>query len=154
MIYIAHRGNTTGPSSLENNPDHIKQALDQGFHVEVDIWYKDGKLYTGHDEPTYEISREFLDWRFWCHCKNFEALEYFTKIHGTGNQFQYFWHDKDDHTLTSNGYIWTDPWCATGENSIAVMPELIDATLSLQHVGKNCRAICSDYVLQIRENAR
>lgn len=153
MIYIAHRGNINGPNVKENHPDHIREALALGFHVEVDVWYLSDGLYLGHDSPMYKVDRDFFDWRFWCHCKNFEALSYFKEIDGTGNQFQYFWHDKDNHTLTSNGYIWTDPNCAVGKNSIAVMPEYVDSTLE-NVKNLNCYGVCSDYVAKIREAIR
>ena len=41
MKYIAHRGNMNGPSALENHPDHIREALQAGFDVEVDTWVID-----------------------------------------------------------------------------------------------------------------
>ena len=57
ITYIAHRGNTEGPSGMENHPDHIAKALDQGYDVEVDVRIIDGEMFLGHDKPQYEVSQ-------------------------------------------------------------------------------------------------
>jgi len=50
MILISHRGNVSGPNpKMENSPLFIQSALEQGFNVEIDVWYKDKKFYLGHD---------------------------------------------------------------------------------------------------------
>ena len=51
-----------------------------------------------------------------------------------------FWHQNDDITLTSKGYIWTYPGKQPIQSSIAVMPELYNDNLT------NCIGICSDHV--------
>ena len=83
MRLIAHRGNTEGRNrDLENHPDYIKSAIDQGFDAEIDIWLVDG-LDLGHNQPQYSIDIDFLfeylD-SLWIHCKNLEAL-YLSLIH-------------------------------------------------------------------------
>ena len=41
MIFIAHRGNTNGPSSKkENSLPYIVSAISNGFDVEIDLWLK------------------------------------------------------------------------------------------------------------------
>ena len=46
MLLISHRGNLFGPDDLlENNPTKVAELVNRGFHVEVDVWSKDGKLY-------------------------------------------------------------------------------------------------------------
>jgi hypothetical protein len=156
MILIAHRGNTVGPNSeKENHPDYILQALQQGFHVEIDAWIINGEVVLGHDAPTYEATNEFLEngrfssanrhfkyrhWlepALWIHCKNFEALndDIFFKSHR-------FFHDQDDFTLTNSGFIWTYPrMLPLAENSIAVMPERV-----LDWGFSEAGGVCSDYV--------
>lgn len=145
MIYIAHRGLYQGPSvEKENHPDQITSAIKLGYHVEVDIRYVNKKLVLGHDEPQYEISEKFLDNRkMWIHCKNIEALHYFTTT--IGEQYNYFWHEDDQFTLTSKKYIWTYPGKTLTDMSIMVMPEYVDNTLDNT---KNviCYGICSDFV--------
>ena len=55
MIHtVAHRGNTGGKTEHENRPVYLSNAARDHF-VEVDVWYVDGKIFLGHDEPTYEV---------------------------------------------------------------------------------------------------
>jgi len=147
MIYIAHRGNYVGESKLENHPDHIKDALRLGFNVEVDVWCDNQQLYLGHDKPIYKIDPDFFDQRFWIHCKNREALDYF--IINSKNVLNYFWHEEDQYTLTSKNYIWAYPGSPLSENSIMVMPEDQDPTLENTKFVE-CYGICSDEVQHIK----
>jgi hypothetical protein len=138
---IAHRGNIDGPSKYENQPRHIQKALDLGYDAEIDIWSIRGKLWLGHDKADYLVDLDFLlrnKERLWIHCKNLEALSYFVSLDPT---FQYFWHEKDDHTLTSNNFIWTYPGKKTTEKSIIVTFEKTLSQENLQVFG-----VCSDYV--------
>ena len=150
MIYIAHRGLFEGPDKhKENHPDQIKLALKRGYHVEVDVRYVNKKLVLGHDEPCYEINDNFIDIRkFWIHCKNIEALHYFTTH--ISEKYNYFWHENDQYTLTSKNYIWTNPGNTLTDISIMVMPEHVDNSL-LNTVNVTCYGICSDYVDKIKE---
>lgn len=151
MIYIAHRGNTNGPRpELENSPDYIDTAISQGFHVEVDVWWNDGQLYLGHDEPQYKIGLQFLLKRakvLWIHCKNLEALDALLNY----KSLNLFVHDKDMATLTSHNYIWTYPGCKFyPNNSICVMPEWESHDLTTCGTDTNGYVgICSDYVKSI-----
>ena len=52
----------------------------------------------------------------------------------------YFFHQEDDITLTSKGYIWAYPGKQPIKNSIAVMPELNKDDLT------KATGICSDYI--------
>lgn len=139
MKFISHRGNIRGKiTELENSPDYIDKALNEGYDVEVDIWYENNNLYLGHDYGQYLID---LDWLFrrstklWCHAKNGEALYHMWK-----HNFHSFWHQEDDFTLTSRGFIWTYPKGLLYSNSICVLPEL-------GHIGEfNCYGVCSDYI--------
>ena len=45
MILISHRGNLEGKQpEQENNPLYIYNALNKGYEVEIDVWYKDNEL--------------------------------------------------------------------------------------------------------------
>ena len=107
MILIAHRGNSTGQNpEKENHPDYINKAIDCGYNVEVDVWFVDGILYLGHDKPQYSIEVSFLENpKFFCHAKNIEALHFMLK----NPKIHCFWHQDDEVTLTSNGFIWKYP---------------------------------------------
>lgn len=150
MIYIAHRGLFEGPDQIkENHPDQIKKALNKGYHVEIDIRCIDKKLVLGHDEPLYEIKDSTIDLRkTWIHCKNVEALYYFTTH--ISEKYNYFWHENDQYTLTSKNYIWTYPGKNLTNISIMVMPEYVDKSL-MNTKDVVCHGICSDYVEKIKE---
>lgn len=139
MILISHRGNVNGPvSEAENRPDYIDDTIRLGYDVEIDMWWVNGRIYLGHDEPQYEISDEWLEKRIdklWIHCKNVELLNWIrsTSLH-------YFWHETDTITLTSKNYIWVYPGKQPIISSIAVMPEIYDDNIS------QCIGVCSDFI--------
>jgi hypothetical protein len=149
MRFIAHRGNLTGPDSKENHPDHIDNAISLGYHVEIDLWIEGYEIFLGHDEPQYKIDNQFLEKRrhyIWCHAKNIQALKYLLD-----NKFHVFFHDKDDYTLTSKGYIWAYPGTTLVEGAICVMPEMADDPEYLEKNIHLIHGVCSDYV-QIHKN--
>tara|TARA_B110000114_G_scaffold169324_1_gene193129 strand:- start:56 stop:487 length:432 start_codon:yes stop_codon:yes gene_type:complete len=137
MIYISHRGNLIGKSIKdENNPKYIMNAIENGYDVEIDVWFKNNNFYLGHDEPIFNVDKKFLEnKKFWCHAKNIEALEELSKIDS-----HYFWHQNDDFTLTNKGVIWAYPGKHLTENSICVLPE------SFNQKKFNCLGICSDLI--------
>lgn len=146
-IFVSHRGNTSGVNlNLENNPQYVLSAIEKGFDCEIDLRYdpKIKKLFLGHDKPEYEIT---LDWlltlknRLWIHCKNFESLSF---LISENVDLNYFWHQEDDFTLTSKGYIWTYPGKKTGKNSIIV--SLGDDKPKGTYLG-----ICSDHIEKVKK---
>ena len=141
MILISHRGNLEGKiESWENEPTYIDNAINEGFDVEVDVWYKDKILWLGHDKPQYGIDFRWIRDRFprlWIHCKNIDAVLFFKEY---PYQCNYFWHEEDTITLTSNNHIWAYPGKQPIEKSIAVMPEIYADDIS------KCAGICSDYI--------
>lgn len=142
-ILIAHRGNLDGPNpEKENHPDYTEIARNQGFHVEIDLWYIDGKFALGHDEPQYEIDRKFLNSRYWIHAKNIDAL--IALKNGQGHSYlNYFYHQSDDCVLTSRGYVWTYPGQPIiSEHQIAVMPEWAKQDYDYSKAG----GICTDFI--------
>jgi hypothetical protein len=125
MIIIAHRGNLDGPNpDKENHPDYIMTALKTGFDVEVDIWFVDNKFILGHDKPQYEVNERFLlNEKMWHHTKNIEAISILNRLK-PNYSINCFYHNIDDCTLTSGGWIWTYPGKPVlCEEAIAVMPE-------------------------------
>lgn len=117
MKIISHRGNLRGRNpKTENHPDQIIYASSY-FDVEIDVWYTNGKYVLGHDYPQYEVSEDFFQKKYWCHAKNFEAME--RMIH---SDIHCFWHENDKLTLTSMGI----PWCYPNiyvKNGITVLQE-------------------------------
>tara|TARA_R110002167_G_scaffold366175_1_gene593497 strand:- start:122 stop:535 length:414 start_codon:yes stop_codon:yes gene_type:complete len=137
MKLISHRGNLNGPSNLENHPIQIKKVLDLGYDCEIDLWHEDGRFFLGHDIPEHCIHPAFLDRNgLWIHCKNLEALDACS-----ANQ-NYFWHEKDSHTLTSKNYIWTFPNQKVGKKSI-----IVDNNKDWQSRNYGCFGVCSDYII-------
>ncbi len=148
MKLIAHRGNICGPNNLnENNPEYIDQAIELCYDVEVDVRYENGGFYLGHDHPQYYVSMSWLYDRkdkLWIHCKNLRSLEVFSD---KPKEFNYFWHQEDDYTLTSKNYIWTYPGKFYINKSIIVMPEWNISLENFLDIKKyNCYGVCSDYV--------
>ena len=146
MILIAHRGNYKGKEErMENTPAHILKAISLGFAVEVDVWMINQKLYLGHDGPQVIISgdpKKFLDpiaKHCWFHAKNLEALQFLSK-----NGYHTFFHDQDQYTLTSKGYIWGYTGNEVGPYGIIVMPE---STPGFKWMYRPA-GICSDNVSQ------
>ena len=137
MIYISHRGNLNGINSdKENNPSYLLSALNKGFNVEVDVRFENNKFYLGHDFSQFEINKDFLQNKsVWCHAKTNEALDALHNINA-----HYFWHQEDDYTITSKGYIWTYPGKKLFSKSICVLPEIAN------YKEINCMGICSDFI--------
>ena len=147
MELIAHRGLTQGPNKeLENHPDQLLKAVDQGFDCEIDLRVVDGRLWLGHDVPQYEVTQEFIsNPAFWIHAKNLEALRFLF-----ATKLNYFWHQEDDCVVTTHGYIWTYPEKDLTDKSIMLMPEWANPTLEGIELTNECHAICSDYVELIK----
>ena len=153
MKLIAHRGNIEGPNPLkENDPEYIDIALKENFDVEIDVRYSviDKKFYLGHDDPQYQVNWYWLSSRLnslWIHCKNIEALYEFSS---STSGFNYFWHQNDDFTLTSQNYIWTYPGKFYTPKSIIVMPEMNMGRDISDLKTYNCFGVCSDYIGQLK----
>ena len=137
MIYISHRGNISGPNEkFENKIEYVQNALDKGYEVEVDVRFKNDKFFLGHDNNQFEVDKNFLlNKKIWCHAKTKDALSALEKI-----KAHYFWHQEDDYTITSRGFVWTYPGKSLLTNSICVLPEVAN------YNEINCLGICSDYI--------
>lgn len=139
---ISHRGNINGPDNkYENSYDSINLAIREGYDVEIDIRYYKKKLFIGHDEPQFEFDfNKFLNIdKIWFHCKDIDSI---TIIKNT-NIKKFFFHQKDDITLTSNDFLWTYPGKKITKYSIIVLPE---NTNYKENDFKICCGICSDFI--------
>jgi hypothetical protein len=144
--WILHRGLTHGPNrSLENNENEILSRIQEGWDIEMDVWYIDGSWWIGHDAPTTPLEHtELLTHKqCWIHCKNVEALYHIPK------ESHHFVHDRDVATLTSDRYIWYNinqfvyPEVGSDKGSVIVLPERSD--FSRETIWK-ATAVCSDYL--------
>jgi len=155
MKIISHRCNLNGPDkSRENGIAAMHECIAMGLDVEVDVWADDktGKVYLGHDHPARSIALDELaaqSGRLWLHCKNLPALRALAARDG---DFNFFWHQSDDYTLTSKNHIWAYPGNACAPNSIIVMPEWNREIGKLGELAEmNCHGICTDYPLRLRQ---
>ena len=58
----------------------------------------------------------------------------------------YFWHQNDDYTITSKGFIWTYPGKKLLPQSICVLPEIVN------YKTIDCLGICSDFILKYKND--
>jgi hypothetical protein len=139
MILIAHRGNINGSKpELENCPKYIDEAIEKEFNVEIDVWYKYGHFYLGHDKPVYHVDLEWLLYRadvLWVHAKNLDAL-----VALKDTALNIFWHQNDEYTLTSKGYIWAYPTSEVNQKVI-----IVDDYFT-PHLVKEAGGICSNNI--------
>ena len=147
MKLIAHKGNVYGPDSLkENTPEQIEWCIENGYDVEIDVRYspEKDKFYLGHDDLQHEINWWWLAGKqknLWIHCKDLFTLHEFT---ARTSGYNYFWHQRDDYTLTSKGQIWASPAQDYNKDTVRVIedPEEVKEY--------DCYAICSDYVGKLK----
>ena len=154
MRVIAHRGNLNGPNPLmENDPKRITQCIEMGYDVEIDLRYDTatGTLWLGHDEPQHIINWMWLAGReknLWIHCKDVATLhEFVTRTNG----YNFFFHDKDDYTLTSKNHIWAYPGKSYTDRTVVVMPEWSDDPDWDKLRVTNCYGVCTDYAERLTE---
>jgi len=153
MMLISHRGNINGRlPQRENEPSYIDEAIAAGYSVEIDMRVcqkvsAEPDIWLGHDNMQYQVTLEWLQERqnyLWIHCKNREALEFCL-----GKKLHCFWHDTDDYTMTSNGYVWAYPGkLRAGMFTILVMPELHWSAEEIKT--QKCFGVCSDIVAQLK----
>lgn len=151
MKIISHRGNLIGSEpEFENKLSRIDECIEKGFDVEIDLrCTEDGLLFLGHDNLQYKMS--FIELRLradnlWIHCKDHFALEYMEKTEP--GVFNYFWHQKDDYTLTSKGFLWAYPGQEPrGKKCVMVLPEMFYENIEK----KECYGICTDYALNYKK---
>ena len=147
MILIAHRGNISGPNpELENTMPYLLAAKEQGYHVELDIWAIDHRIYLGHDRPTTEVTMsdiELLGVAGWFHAKNISALLLLK------NKFNTFFHDQDAMTLTSYGFIWSHNGIEN-PGGVICMPNL----QTEQHLLRGPLAVCHDDLISVKKLIR
>lgn len=139
MKIIAHRGNLYGPDKQkENTLLAVEECISKGYDVEIDIWYKNSKLFLGHDFPKILISIDFLNKfknNLWLHAKNIEVIDELIST-----DYNWFWHETDKLTLTSKGI----PWCYPGN----YLKSGITVELEYKKEISEVYGICTDYPLK------
>ena len=151
MILYAHRGNTNGRVlGMENNPAYIEEAIQKGFHVEIDLRTVNGQKMLGHDFPAHPVSLSWLRVHkdnLLIHAKDFKtACD--LRVHG---DFTFFCHNSDPFALISNGLIWLHDLSYAGPFKGRYVLPLISLEL-VNTCPKHpvCAGICSDFVAALK----
>lgn len=138
MILIAHRGNYNSVQpDRENTISYLHEAINNGYDIEVDIRLTEQGYLLGHDNPTYNITKEQiveLSPYAWFHAKNYEALY---ALASEGHHV--FAHDQDLWALTSRNIIWSHKH-QRNPNGIVCMPDL-ETDIEIM---KSAKGICHD----------
>jgi hypothetical protein len=145
MKLISHRGNLNGPNPKnENTIGAIESAIALGFDVEIDLWLtSDGDWKLGHDYGLVKVDISWLvDIResLWIHCKNVGALEHLSR---QPMELNFFWHDQDCFTLTSQGFVWAYPSKNLFPGFINVLPE--KNQLEIDELRSKVKGVCTDF---------
>lgn len=147
MILISHRGNIDSRNpAYENSPSYIIEALDSGYNVEIDVWKIGNFWFLGHDSPRFLLEKDELLFRCWCHAKNHDALKQFQQMI---DRPHFFWHESDEQTITSRGFIWTHVGCPIIPNGICVLPEQYAKPIKSSEI-RQCAGICSDNIAEYK----
>ena len=147
MVLISHRGNINGRiPDRENTAQYIKEAIELGYDVEVDIWYKGNEFWLGHDQPDRPVHLDWLkehEYHLWIHCKNFGAL-----THLINTVSKTFYHSSEEYTIISNGLIWAHN--ITDVSTKCVIP-LLHSNDILNWTPAPVHGVCSDYVKALND---
>ena len=155
MIYIAHRGNISGPKpEFENTPLYIEAALDRGFHVEVDIRCDGNRLFLGHDEASTEIS---VNWLLHCGSRILvHAKDVGTALRLVPCRIAVFCHESDQFTAVHGTVM--EQHCVWLHNralltpSVAarcLIPLITQVEIKLHPSKIDCAGVCTDHVLEL-----
>lgn len=156
MILISHRGNISGKNyKRENSQDYIQEALDAGYHVEMDILHHGGEFLHGHEwgGTKGNVDPHFLSvncQKLLIHCKDRESVLFCAA--SNLSPLNYFYHDRDDFAISS--YMWLIAHSKVADliafnndknldGSICMLPEKFGIS---KDVLKNCAGVCSDII--------
>ena len=143
-ILISHRGNVNGKQpDKENTVAYIEDALEKGYHCEIDVCKYDGeKFYLGHDEPDTPVTTKIAEFikqpKVFVHAKDIESIPALLTM-----GCNVFFHKTDNVVFTSRGQIWCYPGKYVRDIRHAIWLDLdwspIDPDRKL-----NCLAVCGD----------
>tara|TARA_B100001939_G_scaffold319933_2_gene308419 strand:- start:219 stop:704 length:486 start_codon:yes stop_codon:yes gene_type:complete len=131
MLFISHRGNLNGKNKVnENCVKTIKNVVEKGYIVEVDLWRKGDFFYFGHDYEQNLVPHDFLKLysdKLLIHCKNDAAL---FELKENNIDFEFFTHTEDRFALSSKNTILVNPFTKTNHrDGILMMPEMSNYNL-------------------------
>ena len=145
MRKISHRGNISGRRpELENSQSYIREAVWQGYDVEVDVrWCPVRKqLFLGHDSCDYPVTIDLLrDYRnyLWVHVKDVRAA-----LELANSDLRMFFHESERHTLIKNSdKIWTHD--LSEATTCSIIPLLNEEAAQSADQYPFVAGICTDY---------
>ena len=123
-IIISHLGNIDGRQpEKENQLKYLQVALDAGYHVCVEVVFKNGAFLLPSAAGMQNAPPAFFaKKRIWSRCHDADTLDALCNIGAHA-----FSATTADLTLTSHQFIWTLPPKELSLRSIAVYPEFADA---------------------------
>jgi|TARA_R110002074_G_scaffold162057_2_gene320486 hypothetical protein len=139
-IFIAHRGNINGVNPEEENTlSYLRRAHEFGYGVECDLQVHNDVLYFGHDEPQEPVDYHFISQpNVFCHAKSVDTM-----IVLLNSGVHCFYHQKDDMTLTSFGYMWCYPGFHPKDKR-AIWLDL--GNIPIPSIDKKIYGICGDNI--------
>lgn len=150
MRIYSHRGNLSGKTSRENEPGYIMECIEAGFFVEVDLWFKGGEYFLGHDEPSYRIRIEDFD---------VEQVIFHLKTPHVPSlaRADAFAIVDDPFVATLRGWLWTNYGQEPTPQGIVCAPELVADDRPLEDfvaASRGALGICTDHPVRVREILR
>jgi len=148
-LLISNRGNINGIiPEKENSPDYIQSALDNGFHVVVDVFLIGQQhVALGCESPQYPTSIDFLkNNKIIARARSIECLDFLVT-----NEIHCFYHHTAKCTLTNGGLIWTRPGENITQRCIFDKPEFIMPDITtIKNI--KCAGICSNFIDIIKQS--
>lgn len=156
MLLISNRGNITGENKAkQNSVPYIMRAIQLGYDVKIDIWHVNNRWYLGKEKPNCEVPFRFFyinknmkysggncNKALWIQCQNIHAFNMLIPYRWSLN---YFFKNDTNMLFTSFGYIWSS-------DRINATHECVLATNDYKNVPTAQFGLCTDYVLNLKEN--
>ena len=123
-IIISNMGNIAGRQpEKENTLPYIQQALKEGWHVCVDVAFRNGAFLLPNSRGVAGVPPALLSkQRMWCRAHDADTVDALCNINA-----HCFVLSESFMSLTSAQFIWTLPPHVLVARSIAAFPELADA---------------------------
>lgn len=147
-LLISNRGNLNGINNQrENSPDYVKEALDKGYYVVVDVWAIGKHLAIGTHYAQHVVSIDFLqNPRIFARTNNVSTLTSLleSKVHC-------FLNIQD--SLTNGGLLWRGyPTLEVTPRCIVYMPEWMLGDINKVH-DVICTGICSNFIEKVAKTS-
>ncbi len=155
MLIISHRGNLAGPGSLCEKAA-VDHAMLCGFDVEVDVRMVGWKIYVGHDEPLYELPRDWTNpdasSRLWFHAKDVGSMQALSSVN-----HRVFMHEDEPYaTVSPCNSLWIHPVAYVAFKDVDWSNKvLLDVDghprVDRSALGSMPMAVCTDWSFEWRE---